>query len=312
MNKNQRKKNRLTNYKVRLFSLLSAILLWFFVVTDLFYEHTINVDLELSNKPEGMVLVNPIPEKVKVRFRGRGQSLIKLYFRSKHIEVDLHQRKTTANIPLTIDMIKDIPQDRDFEPVSIVEPDSLKIQLDRFIQKKVPVYSKLNFIPKRGYVQVGEVILKPDSVIISGPMSLVDQIKNVNTAETEYEEVFKKIHGKVPLIREFIETVDYFVKTVNFETDIQRIHEVVVSDIPVIVTNVPRNVKVSVIPTTLSIRLQGGVEVLKQLDKNAIQATIDYRRSRKSEKRIPATINVPKDISFSDVKPQKFELLVER
>ena len=76
--------------------------------------------------------------------------------------------------------------------------------------------------------------------------------------------------------------------------------------------NVPRGIKVSVIPTSLSIRLQGGVEVLKKVDKNKIQATINYYRNRNKGNRIPATIQVPKDISFSDVKPQKFELLVEK
>jgi YbbR domain-containing protein len=210
-------------------------------------------------------------------------------------------------------MIKGISRGADLVPVSIMEPDSIIIQLDRFEVKRVPISPKISFIPVDGYIQVGDVILYPDSINISGPKSLVNDIMVVYTKEMEFRNVLKKIKGKIPVLQQNSEIIHYSLKNITFETDIQRIHEDMLSGIPVTVTHIPRGINIDVVPSTLSLKLQGGVEMLKQLEKNDIQATIDFRsRTRYKYKRIPATIKVPKEISFSDVKPKFFELVIKQ
>lgn len=303
----------LQNYKVKLFSLLSAFFLWVFVVTDNRFDHTLSIPLRLINKPKGWILTQPIPSRVKVRFRGLGKDLFGFHFRDKRIELDLHQIRRTAKLPITVEMIKGIPVGMTIVPVRIVEPDSITIQLDRFAEKKVSIRPDFTLVPFDGYIQIGDIVFEPDSIIVRGPESLVNTIDEVSTERKEYRNLLKEIRGKVHLTLPPWETLHYSLNTVRFRVDIQRIGERMITEIPVEVTHVPRGVKVTVVPSTLSLKVQGGVNVLSKLKKEEIVATIDFgSRYRYRGKRLPATIQLPRDVNFSDVKPQFFELIVER
>ena len=73
-----RHKHWLNNIGVKLFSVVCALLLWFYVATDNRFDHSQSVSLQLVNQPEGMILTDPIPTDVLVRFRGSGRDLLTL------------------------------------------------------------------------------------------------------------------------------------------------------------------------------------------------------------------------------------------
>ena len=302
-----------SNYKAKIFSLLTALFLWFYVVTDNQFDHTVDIPLRVVNMPKGWILVHPIPSKVKVLFRGSGKSLLSLTYRDKFIELNLHQSPRTRQLPITVNMIKGIPPGNAIIPVRIIEPESVTVRLDKFVVKKVPIHPEIKLVTLDGYTQVGDFVLRPDSVIVSGPRFLVNTISEVFTEKKEYKNVLKEIQAKIALVPPKVPTIHYSLNSVQFKVDVQRIGERIFKDIPIEVTHVPPNLKVSVLPSTLSIKLQGGVKLLAKLKKENIVATIDFRsRYRYAGKKIPAMISLPEGIDFSDVKPQFFELVVER
>jgi len=301
------------NSKAKIFSLLTALFLWFYVVTDNQFDHMVNIPLHVVNKPKGWILIRPIPSKVKVLFRGTGKNLLSLTYRDKFIELNLHQSPRTKQLPITVNMIKGIPAGNTIIPVRVIEPESVTVRLDKFTVKKVPIHPNIKLVTLDGYIQVGNLILQPDSVVVSGPKSLVNAISEIPTEKKEYKNVLKEIQGKIPLSLPEEPTLRYSLNSVQFRADIQRIGERVLRDIPIKVTHVSSNMKVSALPSTLSLKLQGGVKLLSKLKKEDVAATIDFRsRYRYRGKKIPATINLPNGIDFSDVKPQFFELVVER
>ncbi len=299
------------HFKIKCLALLCALILWFFIASDKYYEYTLDVSLNLINQPAEMVLKDPVPSNVQVNFGGSGKELINLGFRNKYIEIDLDEIRNTASLPITVGMITGIPTD--VVPLNIVEPDSIHITLDRRVEKKVPIHPNITLIPLDGYIHVSSIVIDPDSINIWGPESLVNSIDTVYTQAKEYRNVIKEIQEKIDLIPPSFETIHYSLNTVHFTADIQRIGERMISNIPIQVTNTPQNVNVIVVPSTLSLRLQGGVKVLSNVNKEDIIAQINYlSRNRYERTQIPATIDVPPDISFSDVKPPFFELIVER
>lgn len=303
----------LQNYKVKLFSLLSAFFLWFYVITDNYFEYTVDVPLRIINKPIGKILTKPLPQKVKVLFRGLGKSFLSFRYRNKRIELDLHQVKEVSTFSLNLDMIKGIPAGMPVTPLRIVEPESITVRLDRSIEKKVAIHLDIQMVPTDGYTQIGDISFEPDSLILSGPESMVNAVSEVFTEKKVYRNVIKEIRGKVSIVPPSLKILNYSQNTVRFKADIQRIGERIITEIPVNVYNIPQGIKVSAVPSTLSLKLQGGVKVLSKLKREEIFATIDFKsRHRYRRKGIPATIELPKDISFSDVKPKFFELVVER
>lgn len=302
-----------SNYKVKLFSILGALLIWFYVVTDNYFEVTVRVPLQLVNFPQGYILANEIPSHIKVLFRGSGKSLFNFYYHEKSIELDLHQIRQSAIFRLNIGMINGISPGVNIAPLRIVYPDSVLVKLDKYAIKQVAVHSNLKMKPMDGYTMIGDIQLKPDSVFISGPEMLVSKIEFVETVTKTYDRLLKPLKGNVTLIRSENKILQYTMDDVQFTADIQRIGERFISGIPIQVLNAPSNVDMSVIPSTLSLKLQGGVSLLAGLGKQDIVASIDYRsRSRYRGEGIPANIKLPPDITFSDVHPKFFELRVNR
>ena len=84
------------HFKIKCLSLLCALILWLFIATDKYYEHTLNVSLNLINQPAEMVLKEHVPSNIKVDFGGSGKELINLGFSNKYIEIDLDQMGQTA------------------------------------------------------------------------------------------------------------------------------------------------------------------------------------------------------------------------
>jgi len=306
-------KNLLTHYGVKSFCLLCGLFLWFYVTTDNDYSQSVFLPLKLLNQPRGWILSQSLPQKVKVTFQGAGKDLISLGFRDKRIELDIENSYQSKTFPITMNMIAGLPPELHVTPVEVVEPQSITVKWDRYDQKSVPIQSRIVLIPRDGYTQVGRTVFKPDSVIVEGPELLVRPVHYVETEEIEFRNVIKTLKGDVKLKSPTEETVHFNLDEVKFITEFQRIGEDQFKDIPVQVTNVPAGWRITVVPSTMDLKLQGGVGVLSDLKKEDITASIDFRtRSRYHGNRIPANIIVPEGLTFSDVKPNSFELIVER
>ncbi len=301
------------SHKVHFFSILCALFLWYFIIVDNVLEQVVSIPLQLDNQPEGWILTEGIPSHVRVRLRGKGKHLLSLYFRSRSIKIDLNNEKVDTYFPITLEAVqRGLPEGLSLLPLEVIEPESVMVKLDRFEERRVPVQCELVIVPLSGYTQVGDIEYEPDTTVVSGPASLVEQISAVTTVPRTYRNVLKKLEGEIPLIEPAWKTVRYHEEKIRFSAGIQRIGERIMTEIPVQVVNLPANIKnVRIIPSTLSLTLQGGVNILSQLRKEDIQVTIDYS-SRRQGQQYRAAIIVPRDVMFTQVKPQFFEVILER
>jgi len=301
----------ITNYKIKLFSIFSALFFWVYVAIDSQYTHVTDIPLRLINPPEGFILLSPIPSTVRVEFKGTGKAFYSYAFRDRRVELDLHQISRSSWMPLSADVVKDLPVD--LRPLRIVYPDSVYIEFDRFVRKKVPVHADVAVQPRDGFVQVGDVQVMPDSVGVAGPRSLVDAILEVETKKLDFKEMDGEFSGKAQLLLEHSGPLQYTEKVIRYKIDIQRLGERAIDRIPVQIRNLPQGMKINVVPSTLSLRLQGGVDVLSKLEPEDISAVVDYEnRHTYFRNKCSAMIRLPKDIYFSDVQPKVFELIVEK
>jgi YbbR domain-containing protein len=298
-------------YKIKLFCLFSALFFWFYISIESQFEYTTDVPLTLVNPPQGWILLDPLPQSAKVRFKGAGRSYFSYRFHDRKLEVDLRKVNNNTRIPLTADMVKDLPAN--VRVLAVLEPEAIKVQWDRLIKKKVPVLTRLDLAPADGYVQVGDIQLEPDSVTVTGPQSVADSIYEVSTESRTYSGLIKEIGDKLPLVPVSEDMLKYSAKIVKFRADIQKIGERTLEAVPVLAIHVPEGEHVSVRPSMLSIKLQGGVDVLAQLKKEDVSVTVDYRNlGRYPDRRIPAMIQMPKDVTFIEVEPKIFELAVSK
>ncbi|RKY78997.1 hypothetical protein DRQ07_06910 [candidate division KSB1 bacterium] len=300
------------NFQVKLFSLLIAFFLWLYVVTDNYFIYKVKIPLILSNKPQNKVLLNPVPSDVSIEVKGTGKDILRFLYANKKIVINIKNLENSAQYRLSVDMIKGIPENSGIRPIRIINPKKINVQVDEFFVKKVPVVPDIHLKPMDGYIQVGDVCLEPDSIIISGPRSKVKSLKMVVTDSVFYSKIIKDFKGEVELINPDKGAIEISRKKVKYKAKFQRIGERIFTRIPVEVINVPKGISVIVVPSTMTLRLQAGVEVLSKIDKSMIKATIDFRsRNRYPNKKLSAVIELPDNIITYEAKPQFFEIIVE-
>jgi len=162
------------NTGLKLLSLGFAILLWFIISARGTSEITLDVPIEYINIPKGLEILRKDRDRVNVSIFGSERILRAVKPDDLRVFIDLKGSPSGTRVYSIIRRNIKVPA---AVTVSNVSPSSVKITLDRTIEREVPVKVVLDRIP-RDY----KLIIKPDRVRIEGPESIV---RNVHILKTE-------------------------------------------------------------------------------------------------------------------------------
>lgn len=304
----------LENYKIKLIVFVFAVFIWFFVITENEYEHIIDVPVNTVNLPEDKVVLSEIPATAKVKVKGSGKDLIALGVSSAaRVDLDLSDiadSKTFVLEPKSVFLSRPTGAILTEE---IITPDSIHVVVDDFSAKTVAIEPRIVVDVAPGFTAVGGMKLTPDSVRLSGPESIITQIEKLPTVEQRFSDLKFDLRRIVSLADPPSDKIEISILQTEVFLNVQELVELTISGVPVQVRNAPRDMAVYPRPTTLSLVLEGGGELLTRIDRDDIVAYIDYRRVRQSPAREHAArIIPPPGVSYRDVQPKKFRLVFEK
>jgi YbbR domain-containing protein len=305
----------LENLRIKLVVGALAILFWFAVVTENVYEYDIDVPIVAVNVPEGKILANDLPAQARVRFEGKGRALLTLIFsRDASIVLDLANVRRRQALDLKREMVHLPRSGIGLTPLQILSPDTVRVQLVNMVEKLIAVNADVKITTVPGYTVMPPWRLAPDSIVISGPEGVVRNVDAIVTEHREFTNVQDSISASLRLLPlPASQRVQLAAHTVQFFVDVQKLIEVTLHEIPVRVQNVPRYIKITPVPSTLSLTVEGGEKLLLNLKREDIVAYIDYARIRDDVAATghPAYIRTPEGVRYRDVKPTLFKLMME-
>ncbi|HEX9655092.1 MAG TPA: CdaR family protein [bacterium] len=303
----------LRDYKLKLVALVFAIFIWFFVVTESSYEYVVEMPILTTNIQDGKVILNKFPAIAKVKIKGSGKGLIALGLggdTSVRLDLsDVEKSRTFVLGPKNVFIARPLGIVAD----EVITPDSITLVLDDKLTKRLPVQAKMRPLTSPGYTIVGGVQLAPDSVDVTGPKSLVAPMDRVFTQEQELSDLKMDVRKIIPLAPPASDKIELSASQVEMYINVQKLLEITVHGVQIEVRNAPANLVVSVIPSTLDVVLEGGGDLLTNVSRDDIIAYIDYNRVKNFPgNEFLAVVDVPKGVSFRDVKPRTFKLVFER
>ncbi len=304
----------LHNYRIKLVALTFAVFIWFFVVTENDYEDIVAIPIIVNNLPRDKVLLNDVPKQARIKVKGSGKDLIALgVSRSARLDVDLTGvRKSRIFHPGPDDVFLS----RSGGGLSVLEvtsPETISVVLDDFMDRKVPIRSRLQVSSAPGYALVGNLHLSPDSVVVSGPKSVVRQIDYVPTDSLVRQNLVADLSESVRIGTPLSSKAKLSTDRTEAHLDVQKLLELTFTGIPVTVRHAPRNINVYPVPSTLDLVVEGGADLLSKLDRKDIVAYVDYRRVKSSPaNELPAIIERPPGVTYRDVSPRTFKLVFEK
>ncbi len=298
-----------------------ALLLWIFVVSQNEYTLILDLPIEARNLNVQKAHKEEVPPSASVRLRGTGRDLFKSFllknFGGFKLVLDLEGISKEYEFVLN-DYFEKFPQkvvlplNYNLSFVEVVYPNRIKISLDDYSSKSVPIISNLHIKPAPGFLLVGNQIISPEKIDIAGPKKELALINHIET-------IYDTINGLTSFYSGEIKTqslgrlIKYSTNSVEISLDIQNISERIIVDVPVIVVNIPEKIRVFPSPQTVSLTVIGGVKQISNLNPTDIKVVVDFNDWSHLKQFYEPKVSIPKNIlDWRDISPKNVEIGVAR
>jgi YbbR domain-containing protein len=167
------------DWGLRLLALGIALGIWFNAsVEDRLVSTEKVVEASVSYiSPRGFVVVNPV-QNVNVRLAGSKKAIRQLSPSMVDVQVDLSRRPAGMNdVTLSSENVL-APDGLD---VTSIEPNTIRLDLEREVTQRLPVFPRLTGEPAAGSV-VEEPEVFPSQVLVTGPESILARVESLSTA----------------------------------------------------------------------------------------------------------------------------------
>lgn len=204
-----------------------ALFFWIFLKLSGSYESNIEVKLNYSI-PEGKCLVYNPPTKVNVTLAAKGWDLLFLnVFKSSSIAINVNNR--SSNIVNAVELqsrISDvIGSDKSVRSVYF-EQEYIDLELDDLSRKYIPVDEALTIQTQKGYDLVNDsIILSPDSIWISGPKLVIDNLDYWSIEQKSFTGLDQNIKESIPLLQSEEYNLSFSARNITVEIPVEQVIE---------------------------------------------------------------------------------------
>ena len=298
-----------------------ALLLWIFVVSQDEYTLILDLPIEARNLNVQKAHKEEVPPNASVRLRGTGRDLFKSFllknFGGFKLVLDLEGISREYEFVLN-EYFEKFPQkvvlplNYNLSFVEVVYPNRIKISLDDYSSKSVPIISNLHIKPAPGFIMVGNQIIKPEKIDIAGPKKELALINHIETINDTINGLTSFYSGEIKT-KSLGRLIKYSTNSVEISLDIQDISERIIVDVPVIIVNIPKKIRVFPSPQTVSLTVIGGINQISNLNPNDIKVIVDFNDWSHLKQFYEPKVSIPKNLlDWRDISPKNVEIGVAR
>lgn len=254
-----------------------AVLLWFFVMASKDYETSLSIPLVIKGLEPDYVLVEDPPEIVQITCNGRGRDLLVWrYLMKARLELNISGLGKRQDFPLIPQMIS-VPAGFPVRDLRVASPETLRLHIDRIAEARLPVRADCEILPAPGFMQVGPVGCDPESLMIRGPLILVQQIDELTTRHRRFVDADQSIEWRAPLRDVFSSRILLEAQHVLVRARIEATVEMSLDSVRIEVRNLPKGYRSILTPECVNILLEGPAGLIRALDTAEIHLVLDYQ-----------------------------------
>ena len=269
------KKSLTENIGVKLIALVVAMFIWFNASGQKEVVWLKMIPIEIENVPDSLVVTGNIPAEVEISITGTKRQLILTGFKRISLAIDLTGASPGRHrVSLSSRNVR-LPGNMDRHRIRILEPTSVDLTLERFMTRRVQAtLSTTGSIPDNLYVLDGAFSITPSWTYVRGAASEVQKIEFVPTEAFELNKLKESVQREIPL--------DYDRSRLECRPDRVTVSARVSVKGKRILPNVPPTVLVDsedfdarVVPSTVSLTLEGASSVLDTLSSGDVSILLN-------------------------------------
>lgn len=276
---------------IYLFFVLLASVFWFFRALNETYKADISYPVRYINFPKDKVVVGRIPERLTLTVEAVGYTILKHRMRPRlRLNFDLAHLKlnkigkdssyilTQVAIP---ELSKSLNNIQDNLKILDVKPDTIFFHFTEMISKKVNVVPDIPDRPSllaKQYMLNGPVMIRPDSITISGPGIILDTISRVLTVNPKISFLTDSFQRKLKIKK--TDQVNYSSNEVELIIPVDKYTESSFSNIPIKVVNMPDTLNIKMFPPSVRVTYLVTLSNFEKVTPGIFKAYVDFNESK--------------------------------
>jgi YbbR domain-containing protein len=217
------------NWVLKLLSLFFAVFMWYFVAGEDNVDMTVKVPVEVINLPQDLIVANEYKKELEITVSGP-RALIRNMASEVSRTVDL-SNATPGPVVIKNDT-KAIPVPWGVQVLRTKPPEFI-LQLDKLIEKKLPLHAVTAGQVPKGYTLVS-VLLEPAEITITASEAIIGKETVINTLPLEISGLTSSTMTltSLELTREISDLIGHPVVTASIIIEEKQVHRAV-KNIPI-------------------------------------------------------------------------------
>ena len=302
-------------YSFILFFLLSVIF-WFMTKLSKEYEGIIKFPVSYNNLPDNKLLQENPLDFIEIYVKTSGFKLISAKISPNKLEIDASNiyYKSLTDYYLLVSQQKLALQKQMKTGVQIDHfiHDSIAFNLGLLKIKKVPVKLVSDFTFADGYELNEPIGISPDSIIVTGPESILDTISFVSTELFQKKELSASVNESIA-IKEFASESNVNIQQENIEISaaIEKFTEGSI-ELPFKVLNLPPGKTINTFPKFVKITYRIALSNFNKILPSSFLIECDYNMSKENNLSylIPKIVETSFMIKNARITPLKIDFII--
>lgn len=314
MAKGTSKKYSRNKIKLFVFFLLVASIFW--ILTKFSREFTTSMiaKINYANMPETAELAQNNPKEISFDLTANGFEILFYKFQKPTMDVDVakyyDQDKDGFTISQNLLVRKISSKFNKYTEIKNLSVDNLVVKLDPIVLKKVTIKAQMDIKFKEGFKPIDSIQLTPDSVLISGPKGILEEISYVNTEILSLSNVEKKISKTIKIASPSDKIVKITPAKIKLEWPVAEFSQGQFI-LPVEVINLPPGVELKLVPERLSVSFDIAVDDFSAVSRENFKLVCDYsKRNNKENFMLPMLSKKPNGAVNIVFEPKKIDFFI--
>jgi len=298
-----------------------ATIFWFLNALNKQYSVELTFPVKYTNWPTNKILANSPPDHFVLRVNSFGFTLLRyklsiafspLVFNVNEFTAGKMQfsEKSDFAIP-TRQFISRLSEQVSNElNITDIHPDTLFFLFDKVASRPVKVKPNIRFELKQQHFLNDTVSTIPDSVLVSGPKSIMDTLRFVSTIYQHYKDVDHTVRQNIPLKEEkhlMLQT-----KRVLLQIPVEEYTEKQVL-VPVTIRDLPPGTRVNLFPDKVTVSFMIALSRFKEAKPGEFQISVSFKDIRNKEDLLRLKIeDQPSFVRSVSLSPERIEYLIEK
>lgn len=312
-----RKKPRFKRSSVKTFSffLIFSAVVWVLVQFSKTYTQLIEIPVNYINAPLDKSISEDRPDHVDLQLQDNGFSIYYYKFFNPQLDVDLSKAKETEDeLVYTLqNHLSEIEQQLkiDFEKSLIVQ-DEIVVPFQYKKEKTIKVEPRITVNYAIGFSAEEAVQIKPDSVKVSGPKTIIDSITTVYTKSISLDKVNDDLDGTVAIDTTGLGALSFYENSVRYYQKVEKFTEGS-AEIAIEVINVPKNLNLAYFPKNVIVYYQVNLQQFESVSAGDFRIICDYNDvQRGDDYMIAQIVEKPDFINNVRLNERRIQFVIKR